>query len=94
LILIARHFPHDWIWRYGRAVIVAQLLWGLLSMRHGALFAWLAGKAEGLRDFQMLRRYGNPGVLEPLLNESEATIKQLQQRNGADWYWRWYFRLT
>jgi len=34
---------------------VAQALWGLVALRHGAGFAYLRGKLEGLRRFRAAR---------------------------------------
>ena len=47
LLLVAKHFPRRWIRRYGWPVLVAQGLWGLVAVRHGAVLAFLRGKLEG-----------------------------------------------
>jgi hypothetical protein len=69
-------------------IIAGQLLWGLVALRHGRPFAWLAGKIEGLRAFHLAAR-PSPSLTEFLVR-SECEIR----RRAADPYWRWYFRLT
>lgn len=96
--LIARHYPDDWPRRYGRAVLVAQVLWGGLAARHGALRAYLKGKREGWRGFKRMRsspgERGAPDRLDALLRTSEQEIRRLQASTGWDWYWRAYFRMV
>ncbi len=72
---------------------VAQSLWGLLAVRHGAGWAWLQGKREGLvlaRSMQAETDLSLRGVLE----ESESQLRYLQQETGPDAFWKLYFRLT
>ncbi len=96
LLLIAKHYPANWVFRYGWPVFVAQALWGLVALRHGAGLAYLQGKLQGLG--ALLRRGQKwplpQGNLARLLQQSELEIKQLQQRTGFDWYWKLYFALT
>ncbi len=85
--LVRLHFPFRCAW----AVLVAQLLWGLVAARHGTALAWLCGKWQGLRQ--------RPGVrdaagLDAILAENERTVYHLQKTTGFDPYWRWYFRMT
>lgn len=98
LLLVARHYPQDWRKRYGRAVLAAQMLWGLVAARHGRLGAWLRGKREGLRMFRQIRsaspERADPQRLAAVLLESEAEIRRLQSESGWDWYWRLYFALA
>jgi GT2 family glycosyltransferase len=56
LLLVAKHYPPDWVRRYCWPVLVAQTLWGFVALRHGAFPGYLAGKIEGLRAFRGLRR--------------------------------------
>ena len=44
VLLVAKHYPRDWISRYGWPVLIAQGLWGLVALRHGA--GWLSCKAS------------------------------------------------
>ncbi len=95
LLLVAKHFPSLWRFRYAWPVLVGQLLWGLVAIRHRAGLAWLQGKAEGLTRFRARRRICRDArVLEEVLERSEADIRRLQQATGYDWYWRLYFALT
>jgi GT2 family glycosyltransferase len=93
LLLVARHYPPGWIWRYGWPVLVGQLLWTLVAIRHGTGIACLRGKWEGLRALIAQPRHSSPG-LDPLLRRSERQIRNLQQATGYDSFWRLYFLLT
>jgi len=93
LLLVAKHYPKKWVLRYGWPVLVAQTLWGLLALRHGAGFAYLEGKLDGLRRFRRCR--GNPPAnLTVIVESSESEILELQRLTGFDLYWRLYFALT
>jgi GT2 family glycosyltransferase len=96
LLLVARHFPRNWILRYGWPVLVGQALWGLLALRHGAGLAFVKGKVEGMRRFRKIRKdVGSSGsALSAILRESENEIHELQRQTGFDLYWRLYFALT
>ncbi len=87
LILISRHYDRALFRSCLPAILIGQLLWGLVALRHGRFFAWLAGKIEGLREF---RPEGQPcPELREFLAASEEEIRQ--RAEGP--YWRWYFRL-
>jgi GT2 family glycosyltransferase len=93
LLLVAKHYPPDWIKRYGWCVFVAQILWGFVALRHGAFLGYLEGKIEGLRRFRACRgeHWANfPAIIE----QSEKEIRDLQSLSGFDLYWRLYFALT
>jgi len=100
LLLVAKHYPPDWIKRYGWCVFVAQILWGFVALRHGAFLGYLEGKLEGIRRFRGWRRakkacrgerWANfPAILE----QGEKEIRDLQSLSGFDLYWRLYFALT
>jgi GT2 family glycosyltransferase len=93
LLLIAKHYPPKWILRYCWPIFVAQTLWGLLALRHGALPAYIAGKVEGLQQFSKARgKY--QGDLPAILERSEKEIRELQQLTGFDLYWKLYYALT
>jgi len=91
--LVAKHYPMDWALRYGWAVLVGQLLWGLVAARHGRVSAFLRGKWEGMMSFESMREDSQGGIGE-LLERSEAAIWELQRGGRIDWYWRIYFALT
>lgn len=93
LLLIAKHYPPNWIWHYGWPVFVAQSLWGAAAFRHGAGLAFLRGKWEALRRFGKVRR-SESQRLEQILACSEREIRQLQAETGFDFYWKVYFSLT
>jgi hypothetical protein len=93
LLLVAKHYPQNWILRYGWPVFVAQALWGIVALRHGAPVSYLSGKVEGLRQFREAR--GKPCASFPaILEQSEKEIREIQQSTGFDLYWRLYFALT
>jgi hypothetical protein len=52
VLLAARHYAARHVW----PVLVAQLLWGAVAVRHGRGLAWARGKAQGLRLFSAARR--------------------------------------
>ena len=90
--LVRKHYPGRLVWRFGWAILVAQVLWGVVALRHGAGLAWVRGKIDG-----MMRKPGvdagrgpggPPHELRRVLEESERDIP------GCDSYWRWYFRLA
>lgn len=93
VLLIAKHYPPKWVSRYGWPVFIAQSLWGLLALRHGTLFAYLAGKVDGLRQFRAARGKHCP-AFPAIIEESEKEIRDLQESTGFDLYWRLYFALT
>ena len=95
LWLVAKHYPHRWIGRYGWPVLVAQALWGLLAARHGAGSAWMRGKLEGLRQFRAMRPTGaGQDGIGSVVDESERELFALQLQTGFDLFWRLYFALT
>jgi GT2 family glycosyltransferase len=105
LLIVAKHYPPDWIIRYGWPVFIAQTLWGFVALRHGALLSYVAGKVEGLRQFREARGEqcaGRPAIdhfpridhFSAILEESEKQIREIQQQTGFDLYWRLYFALT
>ena len=95
LLLVAKHFPPCWILRLGWPVLVGQLLWGIVAVRHGAALAYLAGKLEALRMFRDVRNASRTSNdVAAILRESENEIHELQRQTGYDWYWRLYFALT
>lgn len=92
VFLIARHYPPELIRHWWWPIIVGQLLWGGLAIRHGCGLAYFSGKLAGLRRFRSMRRAGTV-ALAKLIADSEHEIQCLQQREGFDAYWRAYFAL-
>jgi GT2 family glycosyltransferase len=99
LLLVAKHYPPNWVLRYGWPVFIAQTLWGFVALRHGALVSYLVGKVQGLRQFREARgehraRFPATGNFPAILDQSEQQIREFQQQTGFDLYWRLYFALT
>lgn len=97
VLLIAKHYPSNWIARYGWPVLIAQALWGVVALRHGAGLAFVKGKLDGLRSFGPMRRATSGAIsdlLQEVLQQSEQEIHELQNATGFDPYWRLYFALT
>jgi GT2 family glycosyltransferase len=89
LLLAARHYSARNLW----PVLVAQLLWGAVAIRHGRGLAWTRGKLQGFRHFSAASakyRVRDPGLLEPELRSNEQFIRSGTQ----DPYWKLYFLLT
>lgn len=93
LLLVAKHYPRKWVLSYGWPVFVAQGLWGLVALRHGAGFAYLTGKLDGLRLFRRARGR-SAANLAAIVENSEKDIREIQRLTGFDLYWRLYFALT
>jgi len=97
VFLVARHYPARLLRRWFWAIVVAQLLWGGLALRHGAAFGWLRGVVQGLWHWKASRGSAAPFdsvLLEQLLHSNERLIRDLQASTGFDSYWKWYFLLT
>ena len=97
LLLVARHYPSGLILRWLWFILVAQLLWGGVALRHGTGFAWLRGKWQGVRGFATAR--GSCGRLDSAflrkwLADNEGRIREIQRATGFDPYWKLYFLLT
>jgi GT2 family glycosyltransferase len=88
VLLVERHYDAALFRRCWWPIIAGQLLWGLLALRHGAPWAWAAGKWEALRNFRL------QGHNSPRLRDFLASSEQEIRRRAKDPYWRWYFRLT
>lgn len=94
LLLVAKHYPAGWIWRYGWPVLIGQGLWGLVAAKHGAGGAYLRGKWEGFAALRQQPRTPLEPTLDPVLRQAEEQIQTLQREAGYDWFWRLYFLLT
>lgn len=93
LLLVAKYYRGSMLLRFGWAIAVSHLLWGVVALQHGAGLAWLSGKIDGMRLFASVRRIDCEG-LPAVLRSSESEIRRLQQLTGWDWFWRIYFALT
>jgi GT2 family glycosyltransferase len=94
VFLVAKHYSTRLLWRYAWPIAVAQALWGLVAVRHGAAWPWVRGKFEGFRRFPELRNVpAHQGVAE-ILYASEREIHRVQRQSGSDLYWTLYFLLT
>jgi GT2 family glycosyltransferase len=93
LLLVAKHYPRKWVLRYGWPVFVAQTLWGLVALKHGAGAAYLKGKLDGLRLFHKSRGQ-SAANLPTIVESSEKELREIQRLTGYDLYWRLYFALT
>jgi GT2 family glycosyltransferase len=95
VFLLARHYPRRLLVRWGWPIAVAQGLWGIVALRHGAGLAWASGKWEGIRKFGAERsQFTTLDVLEQYLSQNEALISEVQAATGFDSYWKMYFLLT
>lgn len=84
LYLAALYIPRKW-WL---TVVVGQLLWGGVALRHGTGLAWLRGKREGMRGFRLAPH--DTDNLGRILQSNEQFIRTVSK----DLYWRLYFLLT
>jgi GT2 family glycosyltransferase len=88
--LVAKHYPFGQFWW---PILVGQLLWGLVALRHGTGLAFLQGKLAAASHPYPSR--GSLGAhLAEILQDGEFQIRETQRRTGFDWYWRMYFLLT
>ena len=91
IFISSKHFRGAPLWK----ILVAQLLWGLVALRHRTAGAWLAGKWQGLRQGSAIRgEEGSWGRIRESVERSEREIYEFQRSAGFDSYWRWYFMLT
>jgi len=95
--LLARHYPRRLLWKWAWPILVGQLLWGGVALRHGAALGWVKGKWQGVRGFARIRRGRLPRglqAIEPLLADHERALREAQSGRDSDLYWRLYFLLT
>jgi GT2 family glycosyltransferase len=105
VLLAARHYGARHVW----PVLVAQLLWGAVAVRHGRGLAWVRGKAQGLRLFSAARKqmkhqqplpHGRGSDQSPdreggvVLDQTLRSNEQFIRAVSRDTYWRLYFLLT
>jgi hypothetical protein len=97
LLLAARHYPRACLLRWMWPILVAQLLWGGVALRHGAGGAWVRGICQGVGGFRGQRgkcAASDPQRLREILGNHERLIRQFQAATGFDLYWRLYFLLA
>jgi GT2 family glycosyltransferase len=99
VFLVAKYYPRRLLLGLAWQILVAQALWGLVALRHGAFLAFLGGKIEGLKGISATRARCagfdiKPGPLAKILRDSEREIRRVQRMTGLDWYWRVYFLLA
>jgi GT2 family glycosyltransferase len=73
-------------------VAVAQLLWGLVALRHGAGAAWLTGKCQGIASIRDWRHTVSPvedKAVRDWLRENEEIVRRARSS-----YWKLYSLLT
>jgi GT2 family glycosyltransferase len=88
--LVRKHYPFRQFWW---PILVGQLLWGFLAMRHGTGWAFAQGKLAAAARPLPYRSSASPRVAK-ILQDSELQIRETQRRTGFDFYWRVYFLLT
>jgi GT2 family glycosyltransferase len=91
VLLTAKYFQDLSRW----PILVGQLLWGLLALRHGCAGAYLQGKIAGMRLAQSVpAEVLASRKIEAFVRESDHTIREIQQATGFERYWRAYFWLS
>jgi GT2 family glycosyltransferase len=82
--------------KYGgsRKTLVAQLLWGLLSLRHGAFFAWFQGYRQSAGAEPVKLGENERAQLRAALGRQELELGALQKATLSDTYWKLYFLLS
>lgn len=93
VLLAAKHFAGQPL----LPIVIGQVLWGLVALRHGCGWAFLRGKIAGWKD---RRRFGpwdaSPNSrkrLGAILEASENEIVEVGRATGWGSYWRAYFWL-
>ena len=90
VLLAAKHFQGQPRW----PIVVGQLLWGLLALRHGRGWSYLRGKLDGLRAARGVAVSPvAPEAVAKVVGESERALFEIQKQSGFDNYWRAYFWL-
>src|SRR5262249_39874394 len=79
--IVAKHYPARLIVRYAWPILIAQLLWGLVALRHGTGWAWLRGKFEAVTRASRTVP-ANAAELRRVLEISEREILCAQVKTG------------
>lgn len=82
MLLIAKHYPRNWIWRYGCSAMAGQCMWGASAAKHGQFRAWLRGKREGLRAWR--NRVPADGSVGEVFETSARQLREL----APGWFWK------
>ncbi len=93
ILLTVKHFKGEPRW----PIVVGQVLWGLVALRHLRGVSFLRGKISGWKTARALYRDNRNATklqISTVATISEREIFQLQQQTGFDWYWRVYFWLS
>ena len=92
VFLIARHYPGELILRWLWPILVAQVFWGVLALRHGCGIAWLRGKTEGSARFRERSRRASVAVagfeLASSMRKRAADLASCSRESGFDAYWK------
>ena len=75
-----------------RPILVGQLLWVLLCVRHGRALACIRGWFAGGRPLEARRESVTRARIAQIVEDGDETIKTLQQATEFDWFWKTYFR--
>ncbi len=93
VFLAAKHFAGQPRW----PIVVGQLLWGLVALRHGCGWAYVKGKVAGLHGWRDISA-GNAvcgGYTIVQEKEIRNLARQLSDAGGQiETYWRLYFWLS
>jgi GT2 family glycosyltransferase len=92
ILLTVKHFGGQPRW----PIVVGQMLWGLVALRHFRGVSFVRGKISGWKTARALYREENtsPQIgISHFACTSEQHIFALQQETGFDRYWRAYFWL-
>lgn len=89
--LVARHFPTPLRWRWLWPILVGQLLWGMVALRHGSVSAWVRGKCQGLSGYRTFA--GDKHVPEDILKSLCQSSERLM-RDAPGIFWRLYFMFS
>ncbi len=88
-LLVRKYFRGAPLW----PIVVGQLLWGILAVRHGLGVEWFRGKLEGLR-MPVDPAPGGWDRLGEIVAESEQEIRNLYRQAESGLYWKLYFALV
>jgi GT2 family glycosyltransferase len=91
ILLTVKHFKGQPSW----PLVVGQLLWGIVALRHFRGVSYLRGKLSGWKTARAIYREKtiSEDRMARLAESSEREIFALQRQTGFDWYWRIYFWL-
>lgn len=85
VFLAVKHFRGQPLW----PIVAGQVLWGLVTLRHGCGWAWLRGKLAARNAAgEIPNDTHDPVAFATILRASEAEI--LKDRIHVDRYWRLY----